>query len=125
MELILGVEMGGEPDGAVAGADSSQGGSSSDVVVVHVRSSNGNKFTVEVNLGATVLALKGLLVEKSEIPADHQRLIYKGRVLKDEQTLSSYGGCMNSGLIGLPRLLFKFLHWCSCFGLWSGVRFLS
>ncbi|XP_024391182.1 ubiquitin domain-containing protein DSK2a isoform X1 [Physcomitrium patens] len=83
--------MGGEPDGAVAGADSSQGGSSSDVVVVHVRSSNGNKFTVEVNLGATVLALKGLLVEKSEIPADHQRLIYKGRVLKDEQTLSSYG----------------------------------
>jgi ubiquilin len=85
--------MGGEPDGAAAGAEGSaaegvKGGSSA---VVHVRCSNGNKFTVEVDLGATVLALKGLLVERAEIPADQQRLIYKGRVLKDEQLLSSYG----------------------------------
>jgi ubiquilin len=86
--------MGNEPEGAAAGAGGNgaegvNGGSSS--AVVHVRCSNGNKFTVEVDLGATVLALKGLLVERAEIPADQQRLIYKGRVLKDEQLLSSYG----------------------------------
>ena len=88
--------MGGEPEGAAAGAEgsatesrSSSGGGSG--ATVHVRCSNGNKFTVEVDLGATVLALKGLLVERSEIPADQQRLIYKGRVLKDEHVLSSYG----------------------------------
>jgi hypothetical protein len=46
---------------------------------------------VEVDLGASVGALKGLLVEKSEIPADQQRLIYKGRVLKDDNLLNSYG----------------------------------
>jgi ubiquilin len=27
------------------------------------------------------------------VPAPQQRLIYKGRILKDEQTLESYGAC--------------------------------
>lgn len=87
--------MGGEPEGAAAGAEGSaaesMNSSSGSHAVVHVRCSNGNKFTVEVDLGATVLGLKALLVEKSEIPADQQRLIYKGRVLKDEHPLNSYG----------------------------------
>jgi ubiquilin len=47
--------MGGEPEG----------GSSA---VLYVQWSNGNKFAVEVDLGATVLALKGLVVERAEIP---------------------------------------------------------
>ncbi|KAG0592796.1 hypothetical protein KC19_1G281600 [Ceratodon purpureus] len=80
--------MGGEPEGATAGTERME---SSGDAAVHVRCSNGNKFTVEVDLGASVLALKGLLVERSEIPADQQRLIYKGRVLKDDHVLSSYG----------------------------------
>jgi ubiquilin len=36
--------------------------------VLYVQWSNGNKFAVEVDLGATVLALKGLVVERAEIP---------------------------------------------------------
>lgn len=89
------MSMGGEPEGAAAGAEgaskATDNSNRSSNAVVHVRCSNGNKFTVEVDLGATVLALKGLLVEHSEIPADQQRLIYKGRVLKDEHLLNSYG----------------------------------
>jgi len=89
--------MGGEPEGAAAGAEgarateNSMDCSSGSNAVVHIRCSNGNKFTVEVDLDTTVLALKGLLAEQSEIPADQQRLIYKGRVLKDDHTLNSYG----------------------------------
>eukprot|EP00249_Psilotum_nudum_P017664 c26431_g2_i1 orf=378-2036(+) len=58
---------------------------------VHVRCTNGNKFSVEVDLGVTVLMFKSILSEKSDIPADQQRLIYKGRVLKDDSSLESYG----------------------------------
>jgi uncharacterized ubiquitin-like protein YukD len=64
---------------------------SSRSVTVHVRCSNGNKFSLPVDLTSTVRDLKVLLVERSEIPADQQRLIYKGRVLKDDSTLESYG----------------------------------
>lgn len=75
--------MGEEAEG---GVDAS-GGS----VTVHVRCSNGNKFSLAVDLASTVRDLKMMLVERSEIPADQQRLIYKGRVLKDESSLDSYG----------------------------------
>ncbi|EFJ13793.1 hypothetical protein SELMODRAFT_268972 [Selaginella moellendorffii] len=57
---------------------------------VHIRCSNGTKFSVTVDLKSTVRGLKSLLVERSEVPADQQRLIYKGRVLKDENSLDSY-----------------------------------
>ncbi|CAH1762295.1 8292_t:CDS:2 [Entrophospora sp. SA101] len=38
----------------------------------------------------TVLEFKQLIGEKSEIPADRQRLIYSGKVLKDNDTLETY-----------------------------------
>ncbi|KAJ7521042.1 hypothetical protein O6H91_19G036300 [Diphasiastrum complanatum] len=62
-----------------------------DMATVHIRCSNGSKFSVQADLGSTVSAFKALLVEQSDVPADQQRLIYKGRVLKDENTLESYG----------------------------------
>lgn len=58
---------------------------------VNVRCTNGNKFSVDLDLSWTVGALKVVLAEKSDIPADQQRLIYKGRVLKDDHSLQSYG----------------------------------
>ncbi|CAM6100502.1 unnamed protein product [Calypogeia fissa] len=93
--------MGGEPDGVSAAGGAAAGGAEASVVggggaegvgaTVHVRCSNGNKFSVEVDLTVSVRALKALLVDRSEIPADQQRLIYKGRVLKDDNSLDSYG----------------------------------
>ncbi|KAA8546173.1 hypothetical protein F0562_020933 [Nyssa sinensis] len=58
---------------------------------VNIRCSNASKFSVRTNLGSTVGAFKAVLAQNCDVPADNQRLIYKGRILKDEQTLDSYG----------------------------------
>lgn len=58
---------------------------------VHIRCSSGSKFTVEADLASTVAVFKILVAEKCDIPAEQQRLIYKGRILKDDNSLQSYG----------------------------------
>jgi hypothetical protein len=42
-------------------------------------------------LSQSVGELKAQLVEQSAIPADQMRLIYRGHVLKDANSLQSYG----------------------------------
>ncbi|KAH1040482.1 hypothetical protein J1N35_042225 [Gossypium stocksii] len=78
-----------------AGGDSSEsrlgGNGGEEGVTVNIRCSNGTKFTVRTNLESTVGSFKALLAQNCDIPADQQRLIYKGRILKDDQTLQSYG----------------------------------
>ncbi|KAF5764347.1 putative Ubiquitin-like domain, Heat shock chaperonin-binding, UBA-like superfamily, ubiquilin [Helianthus annuus] len=58
---------------------------------LNIRCSNGNKFSVRSTLRSTVSAFKDLLAHNCDVPANQQRLIYKGRILKDDQTLDSYG----------------------------------
>nr|CAB3502123.1 unnamed protein product [Digitaria exilis] len=58
---------------------------------LHIRCANGSKFAVRADLSATVGAFKAIVAESCDVPAPQQRLIYKGRILKDEQTLASYG----------------------------------
>ncbi|KAL7156318.1 hypothetical protein ABFS83_02G001200 [Erythranthe nasuta] len=60
-------------------------------VNVNIRCSNGSKFSVKTSLDSTVGEFKGVLAQNCDVPAEHQRLIYKGRILKDDQTLASYG----------------------------------
>ncbi|CAN8271292.1 unnamed protein product [Cochlearia groenlandica] len=67
------------------------GGGDGETVSVNVRCSNGSKFTVATSLDSTVEVFKALVAEKSDLPANQQRLIYKGRILKDDQSLHSYG----------------------------------
>ncbi|XP_064953880.1 ubiquitin domain-containing protein DSK2a-like isoform X1 [Musa acuminata AAA Group] len=81
--------MGTDGDSGHASGSDTVGGAAA--VTVHVRSSSGSKFSVQTALDSTVAALKAALVEKCNIPVEQQRLIYKGRILKDEQTLESYG----------------------------------
>ncbi|XP_077246838.1 ubiquitin domain-containing protein DSK2b-like isoform X2 [Tasmannia lanceolata] len=71
--------------------DSGDGSNSGGIATVHVRCSNGSKFSVQTSLDSTVGAFKTLLAGNCDIPAEQQRLIYKGRILKDDQTLESYG----------------------------------
>jgi ubiquilin len=63
------------------------------MVQLHVKTTSGKKFEVEIELESTVLACKTALVAETEVPEAQQRLIYKGKVLKDDQTLASYGEC--------------------------------
>lgn len=88
--IALGIgHMGTDGDSCGAGDSDAVGGSAA--VTVHVRCSNGSKFSVQIALDSTVGAFKAALVEKCDVPAEQQRLIYKGRILKDEHTLESYG----------------------------------
>lgn len=66
------------------------------VVTINIRSANGSKFPVRVELEATVGTLKTLIAQNCDIPANQQRLIYNGRILKDDQTLASYGNHFHS-----------------------------
>ncbi|XP_023554442.1 ubiquitin domain-containing protein DSK2b-like isoform X1 [Cucurbita pepo subsp. pepo] len=68
--------------------DGEEGGGS---VTVNIRCSNGSKFSVRTSLDSSVGTFKSILAQNCDIPADQQRLIYKGRILKDDQTLVSYG----------------------------------
>ncbi|KAL0483356.1 ubiquilin [Acrasis kona] len=52
-----------------------------------IRSPNGDKFDVEVADDATVAEFKEVIAKSSNVPAEQQRLIYRGRVLKDPKTL--------------------------------------
>lgn len=62
----------------------------SDVINIAIKSSGDNKYEVSVSPSITVLELKQEIATKSDIPADSQRLIYSGKVLKDAETVASY-----------------------------------
>lgn len=57
-------------------------------ITINVKSSSGGKYSLDVqSLSETVGAFKVRLAAVSDIPAEAQRLIFRGHVLKDNQTL--------------------------------------
>lgn len=61
------------------------------MVKLKVKPASGARFEVDVDVQSSVSSLKEQLASPSGIAADEQRVIYRGQVLKDERTLSSYG----------------------------------
>ena len=59
-------------------------------ISVTVKCSTGDKFTIGVDTKLLVSDFKALISEQAKIPAQQQRLIFSGHVLKDPQTLESY-----------------------------------
>lgn len=61
-------------------------------VTFFIKSAGNAKYTITLPLSATTLELKNKLStsEYANVPATSQRLIYSGRVLKDEDALSVY-----------------------------------
>ncbi|XP_021846448.1 ubiquitin domain-containing protein DSK2b-like [Spinacia oleracea] len=47
-------------------------------VSVNIRCSNGSKFTVKMTLDSNVGDFKSVVAQNCDVPADQQRLIYKG-----------------------------------------------
>src|ERR1051326_276221 len=59
-------------------------------ITVTVKSSNDQKYSVTIDTSKTVLEFKQAIAEKCDTPAERQRLIYSGKVLKDTDTLETY-----------------------------------
>lgn len=82
---------------------------------INIRCSNGSKFSIQIGLDSTVRLFKDMIAQKCEIPAEQQRLIYKGRILKDDQTLQSYGNFVNRSRFCYYRIEFDL-----CMSFWLG-----
>ncbi|XP_071739148.1 uncharacterized protein [Rutidosis leptorrhynchoides] len=65
--------------------------SNPECITFNVRSLNGTNFVVKANLEMSVKAFKSVLAHNCDVPTTEQRLVYKGRVLDDDETLMSYG----------------------------------
>ena len=61
-------------------------------MIVKIKHSSGN-WDEEVDGSMGVLDLKALLSESCDIATEHQKLVFRGRVLKDAETLESSGPC--------------------------------
>jgi ubiquilin len=59
-------------------------------IQINVKGPSELKLQITISTDKTVLDLKQAIAEKSDVEADRQRLIYSGRVLKDEDLLSVY-----------------------------------
>ncbi|KAK4157760.1 hypothetical protein C8A00DRAFT_29297 [Chaetomidium leptoderma] len=73
-------------------ADSAEAGSSDAQITFKVKSSNDKTHTITMAESATVLDLKTKLAgsDFEDTPADRQRLIYSGRIMRDPDALSVY-----------------------------------
>ncbi|KAL4070275.1 hypothetical protein J3A83DRAFT_4094779 [Scleroderma citrinum] len=59
-------------------------------IQINVRGPSDLKLQITISTEKTVLDLKKAIAEKSDVEAERQRLIYSGRVLKDEDLISVY-----------------------------------
>ncbi|CAH2316171.1 ubiquitin 4A [Pelobates cultripes] len=55
-----------------------------------VKALKGKETSIQVSESDTVLAVKRLVEEKLQVPAAQQRLLYRGKALSDEHSLSYY-----------------------------------
>lgn len=60
-------------------------------ITLAVRTSTASTFHVIVTRTATVAELKRLIEARGGFAADRQRVIHRGRILQDQETLESYG----------------------------------
>lgn len=81
----------------MADASSSSSPSSNEIEIV-IRAPSDTKLTVSIDTSKTVAELKEIIAAKCDIEKDRQRLIYSGKVLKDEEKVEVYKikwvGCM-------------------------------
>ncbi|KAF8652549.1 hypothetical protein AX16_004361 [Volvariella volvacea WC 439] len=59
-------------------------------IQINIKGPNELKLQISITTDKTVLELKQAIAAKSDVEAGRQRLIYSGRVLKDDDTLATY-----------------------------------
>lgn len=72
---------------APAPADASE---SVETISFTIKSTKDEKHNVSFPATATIQTVKEALVEKTGVPVDRQRLIYSGKVMKNEETIEFY-----------------------------------
>lgn len=57
---------------------------------VIIKTINNESYTISFPLSSSVLHLKNILMDRTSVEVDRQRLIYRGKVLSDPDTVRSY-----------------------------------
>jgi hypothetical protein len=73
------------------GQEQSQGEHSSVIISLHIKSLERTTHSVRLPRNSTVLQLKEHIQAVSQVDSQRQRLIFQGRVLKDDKNLLDYG----------------------------------
>jgi hypothetical protein len=68
----------------------SGGEGSAGTIEIKIKTLDSQSYTIQVEKNVAVPALKEKLAALVGVPADNQRLICRGKVLKDDQLLSAY-----------------------------------
>lgn len=63
---------------------------SSDKITVNVKFQGDNIYKIETSPDETILKFKELISEQTKVEPSNQKVIFKGKILKDADTLSTY-----------------------------------